>query len=69
MKGRSFQNVEEIKQNATRELQALTEDNFKTSFEDFKTVGKYLGEDYFEIGKFTNLKLLYIFEVILLQAR
>ena len=33
LKGRSFQDIEEIKENATRELKALTEDDLKTCFE------------------------------------
>ena len=55
LKGRSFQDIEEIKQNATIEL-GSHRDDFKTCFEQLKLEKCVDAEaDYFEGDKFTNL--------------
>ena len=47
-------------------LKALTEDDFKTSFEQLEKLWKNcvaVERDYFERSKFTNLQLLYILKI------
>jgi transposase len=55
LKGRSFQIIEEIQENATRELRAITESAFQEAFQQWKKCwerGIASRRDYFE-GKST----------------